>query len=67
MTLEELKNCNKEFVNSTDIAKIIGCDPYALSLTARNFPENLGFPCVVIGKRVRFPRKAFIKFVEGEA
>lgn len=65
MTLEELKACDKAFVNSADIAKIVGCDPYALTLTAREHPERLGFPSMVIGKRVRFPRLAFIKFVEG--
>lgn len=66
MTLEELKADPREFVNSADIAKIIGIDPYALTLTARKEPEKLGFPCMVVGKRVRFPRRAFIKFVEGE-
>lgn len=69
MTLEELKNDPREFVNSADLAQIIGMDSYALSLTARNHPERLGFPCMVTGKkgtRVRFPRRAFIKFVEGE-
>ena len=65
MTLEELKNDPREFVNSADLAKIIGMDPYALTLTAREEPEKLGFPCTVVGKRVRFPRRAFIRFVEG--
>lgn len=66
MTFSELKNCDKEFVNSADIAKIIGIDPYALTLTARENPEKLGFPCMVVGRRVRFPRRAFIKWVEGD-
>ncbi len=65
MTLEELKNDPREFVNSKDIAKIVRMDPYALTLTAREEPEKLGFPCMVVGKRVRFPRRAFIRFVEG--
>lgn len=66
MTLEELKNDPREFVNSADIAKIVRVDPYALTLTARENPEKLGFPCMVVGKRVRFPRRAFIKWVEGD-
>ncbi len=66
MTFEELKSSGKEFVVAADIAKIIGIDPYALILTAREAPEKLGFPCLVVGRRVRFPRRAFIKWVEGE-
>lgn len=66
MTFQELKEDPREFVNSADIAKIIGMDPYALTLAAREAPQELGFPCMVVGRRVRFPRRAFIKFVEGE-
>ena len=66
MTFQELKDDRREFVNSADIAKIIGIDPYALTLTARENPERLGFPCLVVGRRVRFPRRAFIKWVEGD-
>lgn len=65
MTLEELKNDDRDFVNSTDIAPIIGCSAYYLTLTAREAPEQLGFPCTVMGRRVRFPRRPFIRFVEG--
>lgn len=66
MTFEELKQSDKEFVVAADIAQIVGCAQYALVLTAREHPERLGFPSIVIGKRVRFPRRAFIKFVEGQ-
>ena len=66
MTFEELKQSNKEFVVAADIAPIVGCGQYALYLTARDHPERLGFPSMVMGKRVRFPRRAFIKWVEGE-
>ena len=66
MTFQELKEDPREFVNAKDIAPIIGCAPYYLTLTAREAPQELGFPCTVMGARVRFPRRAFIKFVEGE-
>lgn len=65
MTLEELKADPREFVNAHDIAPIIGCGDYLLVLTAREAPDTLGFPCTVMGKRVRFPKRAFIKFIEG--
>lgn len=65
MTLEELREWPEEFVNAKEIASIIGCDPYALTIAARETPEKLGFPAMVIGKRTRFPRRAFIRYCEG--
>ena len=65
MTYEELLKSDKEFVVAADIAPIIRCDPYALHMAAIQCPERLGFPSIVLGRRVKFPRRAFIKWVEG--
>lgn len=66
MTYDEIRDCPREFLNAVDIAPIIGCDPYALTIAAREQPELLGFPAMIIGKRVRFPRRAFLRFLTGE-
>lgn len=66
MTLEEIKAMDREMLTPAIVAKVIGCDPYGITLQARQCPEALGFPVVVIGNRTKIPRRAFIKFMEGE-
>lgn len=67
MTLEEIKKMDKEMLVPTIVAKVIGCDPYYISLQARKKPELLGFPVHVHGNRTLIPRRAFIRWMEGGA
>lgn len=66
MTLEDLKHSTKNIITPAEAAQIIGCNPQYIRLQARNRPELLGFPVVVIGCHTKIPRLPFIKFVEGE-
>jgi hypothetical protein len=65
MTLDELRKCHDGFLTPKQVAPLIGCDPYSINLQARKDPAKLGFPVTVMGCRVRIPRLAFIRFVEG--
>lgn len=47
------------FMNSAEVAKIIGCKPDAINAQAQLDPSKLGFPVCVMGHRVRVPRQAF--------
>lgn len=47
-------------------AKVLCCDPNYIRVAARQAPELLGFPISRIGNRVKIPREAFIRFMEGE-
>ena len=64
MTYEEIKRSNAEFLNATDISPILHCDPQALRVQAHTAPERLGFAVVIIGQRCRFPRRAFLSFLD---
>lgn len=55
MTMEEIKACKKDYLVPTDIAGILGCCAY------NSFP----FPTIMIGTRVKIPRIAFIRAMEG--
>lgn len=47
---------------SADVAsKIIGCQPASLRLAARQNPQALGFPVVVINNHVKIPRIPLLK------
>lgn len=66
MTLQEIKNMDREFITPGIAAKILGCDPQYLRITARQAREELGFPVVILRSRVKIPRLAFIRYMEGE-
>lgn len=65
ITLEALRTMNQETISPAIAARVLGCDPQWIRITARTDRAALGFPVVVIGHRVKIPRVAFIKFMEG--
>ena len=56
---------NKPFLVPTDVAAFIGCNPYSINLQAQYKPEKLGFPVIVLGRRVKIPRDGFIRWYKG--
>lgn len=65
MTLQEIMESDKEMLTPRDISKVLGCDPYNITLQARKDPKALGFPVIVLGTRTKIPKKGFLKFIEG--
>ena len=65
-TLNEVKASHKDVLTPTDIAPILQMNPYSISKQARTDPSKLGFNVSVAGTRTKIPRKAFIRFMEGE-
>lgn len=63
MTIREMQASKECFLNPTDVAPILGCDPQSIRLQARKDPASLGFPVVVLGTRTRIPRKAFLEYL----
>lgn len=66
MTLDEIRNSTKEVLTPADIADVLNADPQDIRVAARQRPDLLGFNVAVIGTRVKVPRLAFIKWMEGE-
>lgn len=65
MTLEQIKQSNKDILTCADVSKVLKCNPYSLHMQAQQRPETLGFPVICMGNRVKIPRKPFIQFIEG--
>lgn len=67
MTIDEIKNSKKDMLTAADVAGVVGCDPYNIVLQARQdvstHCNSLGFPVIVIGNRVKIPRRAFLEFI----
>ncbi len=63
MTKEELINLDKEYLTAAQICSVVGGDPQWLRYTAREAPQELGFPVTVIRSRVKIPRIPFCRFM----
>lgn len=66
MTINELYQMDKEFLSVADVASIMRCSPQILNRTALEEPEKLGFPVIRVGKRAHIPRRAFLRYIEGD-
>lgn len=64
MTLDELKAMDGYVITPKIAAQFLGCNPYSISVAARDCPERLGFPTSRIGTRTKIPRLPFICFLE---
>ena len=66
MTLEQIEALPTEVLTCQQIAPILGANPATIHGQATERPELLGFPVIVAGRRVRIPKRPFIKFMKGE-
>lgn len=64
--LQAILGSEKEFLLPAEVAQVLGCSPQHIRVAAREKPELLGFPVIVIGTRVRIPRLAFLRFMGAE-
>lgn len=65
ITLDDVKAMDQEMLTPAIVGQVIGCNPYYISLQARENPALLGFPVSVHGTRTLIPRRSFIRFMEG--
>ena len=65
MTLQQIESDTREILIPSDIAPILECDPQDIRVAARQKPELLGFPVILIGNREKIPRLAFLEFMNG--
>lgn len=65
ITVEQLKAMDQDMLTPAIVAKVIGCDPYGLTMQVRQWPDRIPFPFIVLGNRTKFPRLALIRWMEG--
>ncbi len=65
-TLEELEASEKQTLTADEVAPYIGCDGHSIRLQAQKDPAALGFPVIVIGRRIYIPREGFVRFCRGQ-
>lgn len=65
MTIQDIKDMNKEVLTPGDVAPVLGCDPNLIRHQVTKDAKQLGFPVCKIGTRIKIPRQAFINWFEG--
>ena len=63
MTIDQVIISDKLFLTPADVCQILKCDPQAIRAQAHNDPSKLGFPIIVMNRRIRIPREAFLKYL----
>ena len=61
VTLQEISRLEKEVLTPAEIAPVLGVDPQSIRSQAEADPKRLGFPFIKVGKRLLFPRRAFLQ------
>lgn len=66
MTLEEARASTKVMLSSGQVAQIIGVSEYSIRQQAAVNAAALGFPVCIMGSRIRVPREAFLRWLDGQ-
>ena len=67
MTLNDIKTLDRDWLNVAEVADILGADQQGIRIAARENPQGLGFPVILLGRngrRVKVPKQPFIRFME---
>lgn len=61
MKIEEMMNTKRPWLTPAEVAEVLQCDPHSIRVTARQKPEQLGFPIIRIGRETKIPRIPFLR------
>ena len=63
ITLADLMNIDREYLLPGDVAGVLGTSDQWVRVCARQQPQLLGFPTVIMGSRVKIPRIPFLRYM----
>ena len=66
-TLDEIESIPCEILTCEQVSRVLCTKPDSLRRQAQSDKENLGFPVIVVGKRVKIPKTPFLNFMRGIA
>lgn len=61
--MRRLLETQRDYFTPAEVAAVLCAEPHAIRILAREHPERLKFPVLVIGNRVKIPRQPFLKFM----
>ena len=63
--IQALRDAPGEMLTPAQVAPVLGCDQQDIRVAARLRPDRLGFNICIIGSRVKIPKRAFLRWIEG--
>lgn len=63
LTLEQIEALDAEVLTCAQVAPLLASNPATIHGQAMERPELLGFPVIVAGRRVKIPRRPFVRFM----
>lgn len=61
--IQAIIDCDKEYLTPAEVAPILGVDPHAIRVTARQRPDLLKFEFELSGNRTKIPRIPFLQYI----
>ena len=63
MTLEQIEALPVEILTCQQVAPLLGANPATIHGQAMERPDLLGFPVICAGRRVKIPKRPFVRFM----
>lgn len=63
MTINEMLQSTEPLLSPADVAEVLHCDPQSIRVQAQSDPSKLGYPVIIINRRVRIPRIPFLCYL----
>ena len=64
LTLEQIEALPQEVLTCAQVAPMLGANPATIYGQAMERPELLGFPVIICKRRVKIPKRPFIRFMK---
>jgi hypothetical protein len=61
--IDQIISCPKAAITVAMASKVLHCKPESIRLAARERPDLLGFPVIVMGSETKIPRIPFLRFL----
>lgn len=65
LTLADIEAMDCDVLTCAQVGPVVGIKADNLHGQAIEMPERLGFPVLVVGRQVRIPRLAFVRWMKG--
>lgn len=63
MTIDDIRSSETVTITPEQASGFLGCNPQSIRVAARQKPELLGFPVIVMGTETKIPRVPFLRFL----
>ena len=63
-SLSDIEALPKEMLTVNDVYEFLECDPNVIRWQAREDPDKLGFPVIVMKSRVKIPKAGFLYYMK---